>query len=143
MPSPKAKTAAKASNRTKTKAKAKTAAKSTAKSAPAKMKTTAITEPYTKTAVYNEIAEVTGLSRKEVVAVFDAFTNIIHRHIKKRAAGIFAMLGLLKITVVKKPATKARKGINPFTGEPTVFKAKPAKMVVKIKALKKLKEMVN
>ena len=53
-----------------------------------------------------------------------------------------SIAGLMKIIVIKKPATKAREGINPFTGQPTIFKAKPAKKVVKIRALKKVKDMV-
>ena len=56
--------------------------------------------------------------------------------------GLFNLVGLCKIKVVKKPATKARKGINPFTGEETVFKAKPARKAVKILPLKGLKDMV-
>jgi len=122
---------------TKKKAKKKTAAKKAA--APVK----SFKEPMTKSALYMTIAEKTGLKKKDVVAVFDELTTIINGHVKKNAAGIFTMPGLMKVKVVRKPATKARKGINPFTGEPTVFKAKPARNVVKILALKALKEMVN
>ena len=75
--------------------------------------------------------------------MFDELTSIINGHVKKNAAGLFTMPGLMKVKVVRKPATKARKGINPFTGEPTVFKAKPARNVVKVLPLKALKEMVN
>ena len=67
---------------------------------------------------------------------------LIERHVKKRAPGQFTLPGLMKIEVKRKPATKARKGINPFTGEPTIFKAKPARNVVKVRPLKKLKDMV-
>lgn len=122
---------------TKKKAKKKTAAKKAAP--PVK----SFKEPMTKSALYMTIAEKTGLKKKDVVAVFDELTAIINGHVKKNAAGIFTMPGLMKVKVVRKPATKARKGINPFTGEPTVFKAKPARNVVKILALKALKEMVN
>lgn len=121
---------------TKKKAKKKAAAK---KAAPVK----SIKEPMTKSALYMAIAEKTGLKKKEVVAVFDELTTIINGHVKKNGAGLFTMPGLMKVKVVRKPATKARKGINPFTGEPTVFKAKPARNVVKILPLKALKEMVN
>jgi len=121
---------------TKKKAKKKAAAK---KVAPVK----SFKEPMTKSALYMSISEKTGLKKKDVVAVFDELTAIINGHVKKNAAGIFTMPGLMKVKVVRKPATKARKGINPFTGEPTVFKAKPARNVVKILALKALKEMVN
>jgi hypothetical protein len=48
----------------------------------------------------------------------------------------------MKLVVQRKPATKARRGINPFTGEETIFKAKPARNVVKIRPLKNLKDMV-
>lgn len=66
--------------------------------------------------------------------------TLMERSIKKRGVGEFTIPGILKITTVKKPARKARKGINPFTGEQTVFKAKPASIAVKIRPLKKLKE---
>jgi len=124
---------------TKKKAKKKTAAKKAAP--PVKVK--GYKEPMTKSALYMTISENTGLKKKEVVAVFDELTKIINGHVKKSAAGLFTMPGLMKVKVVRKPATKARKGINPFTGEPTVFKAKPARNVVKILPLKALKEMVN
>ncbi|MEJ2360895.1 MAG: HU family DNA-binding protein [Gammaproteobacteria bacterium] len=121
---------------TKKKAKKKAAAK---KAAPVK----SIKEPMTKSTLYMTIAEKTGLKKKDVVAVFDELTTIINGHVKRNGAGLFTMPGLMKVKVVRKPATKARKGINPFTGEPTVFKAKPARNVVKILPLKALKEMVN
>jgi len=101
----------------------------------------AIKEPLTKTALFNEIAERTELKKKDVVAVFDELASIINGHIRRNAAGVFTMPGLMKIKVVRKPATRARKGINPFTGEPTIFKAKPARNVVKIQPLKALKDM--
>ena len=119
--------------------------KATKKAAPKKAASAAktIKEPMTKSALYATISDSTQLKKKDVVAVFEELTNIINGHVKKNGAGIFTMPGLCKIKVVRKPATKARKGINPFTGEPTVFKAKPARNVVKILALKNLKEMVN
>ena len=124
---------------TKKKAKKKTAKKAVKAAAPVK----SIKEPMTKSALYTTIAEKTELKKKDVVAVFDELATLINGHVKRNAAGIFTLPGLCKIKVVRKPATKARKGINPFTGEPTVFKAKPARNVVKILALKALKEMVN
>lgn len=122
----------------------KTAAKKTPakKAAPAK-KVTAVKEKYTKTQILNQIAENTELSRKQVQSVLDELTDVIHSHVKKRSVGEFALPGLLKITTVKKPAKKARKGINPFTGEETMFKAKPASTQVKVRPLKKLKEMAE
>lgn len=129
-----------------TAAKKKTVAKAApAKKAVAKAKkpvTTAIKEPMSKSQIMAHIAETTDVSKKDVAAVVTELTNLIERHVKKNAAGEFKMPGLLKIKVVRKPATKARKGINPFTGEETVFKAKPARNVVKIVPLKALKDMV-
>ncbi|MFT5593493.1 MAG: nucleoid DNA-binding protein [Oceanicoccus sp.] len=126
----------------------KTAAKKAPAKAPAKAaapakKLTAITERYNKTQILTEIAENTELTKKQVQAVLDSLGDVIERHVKKRAVGEFVFPGLLKIQAVKKPAKKARKGINPFTGEETVFKAKPASIAVKIRPLKKLKEMAE
>lgn len=114
------------------------------KKAPAPVKKIkAISERYTKTQMLTQIAENTELSRKQVQSVLDELTDIIEGHVKKRAVGEFVLPGLMKIATVKKPAKKARKGINPFTGEETVFKAKPASIAVKIRPLKKLKEMAE
>lgn len=122
---------------TKKKAKKKTAKKKAAATPTVK----SIKEPFTKSTLYTTIAERTELKKKDVVAVFDELSNIINGHVKRNAAGVFTLPGLLKIKVVRKPATRARKGINPFTGEPTVFKAKPARNVVKAQPLKNLKDM--
>ncbi len=119
----------------------KAAPKKTAASGASKVK--AIREPMTKTQVTTTIAERTGLTKKDVNAVVEELSNIIEGHIKKRGAGQFTLPGLMKITTQKKPATKARKGTNPFTGEETTFKAKPAKTVVKVRPLKKLKDMAE
>lgn len=108
---------------------------------PAKPK--AITERYTKTQIINEIAESTELSKKQVGAVLEELSDVIERHIKKRGCGEFVLPGLLKISTVKKKATKARKGINPFTGEETMFKAKPASIQVKVRPLKRMKDMAT
>lgn len=102
-----------------------------------------IKEAYSKTAMLTHISESTGLSKKQVSSVFDELKGIIEGHVKKGGVQSFALPGLLKIKVIRKPATKARKGINPFTGQETVFKAKPARNVVKIQALKALKDMVS
>ena len=123
---------------TKKKAKKKAAKKKAAANKPT---IKSIKEPMTKSALYAEIAERTDLKKKDVVAVFDELASIINGHVKRNAAGVFTLPGLLKIKVVRKPATKSRKGINPFTGEPAVFKAKPARNVVKAQPLKNLKEM--
>ena len=99
-------------------------------------------EKFSKTQILEAIAESTGLSRKQVGGVLDALTDVIHLHVKKRSVGEFVLPGLLKISTVHKPAVKARKGINPFTKEEVMFKAKPATTVVKARPLKKLKDMV-
>ena len=108
--------------------------------APAKKAGPAIKDKMTKSQILGNIADSTGLTKKEVGAVMDELESLIERSIKKRGAGEFTVPGLMKITTVKKPARKARKGINPFTGEETVFKAKPASIAVKVRPLKKLKE---
>lgn len=104
-------------------------------------KPTLIKDKYTKTQILDQIAADTELSRKQVAAVLDSLTEIIGSHIAKKAAGEFVLPGLLKITTVNKPAVKARKGISPFTKEEVMFKAKPASTVVKVRPLKKLKDM--
>src|SRR3972149_2244842 len=123
------------------------ARKKTAKKAakkPAKKKASGpIATAYTKSQILGSIADDTGLAKKDVAAIFGSLESLIHGHVRKRGAGIFTLPGLLKIKVVRKPATKARKGINPFTGEETMFKAKPARNVAKVQALKALKGMVN
>ena len=100
-------------------------------------------KPPTKTEIMNNIAETAGLNKKDVAAVFDALTVEIKKALGKRGGpGQFTVPGLCKITVQRKPATKEREGVNPFTGEPTIFKAKPARNIVKIRPLKGLKDMV-
>lgn len=121
------------------------AKKSTKKASTKKVTTrkiTALRKPMTKTGIVEEIAKNTELTKKQVSSVIDELAVLIERHIKKRAPGKFTLPGLMKIEVKRKPATKARKGFNPFTKEETVFKAKPARNVVKIKPLKKVKDMV-
>lgn len=102
-------------------------------------KTTAIKDPMNKSQLLNELTANTGLVRKDVSSVIDELGSVIERHMKKRGAGQFTMPGLLKISTQRKPATKARKGINPFTKQETTFKAKPARTVVKVRPLAKLK----
>ncbi len=109
------------------------------KAAAPKKSTAAITAKLTKSQLLAQIGEVTELSRKQVSAVLDELESLISRAVGKKGLGEFVLPGLLKITTVKKPAKKARKGINPFTGEETTFKAKPASIAVKVRPLKKLK----
>ncbi len=106
-------------------------------------KLTAVRDPFTKSQLFTEISEATGLSKKDVAAVFDSLKDQMHRHLKSRSAGVFTLPGLAKFTVQKKPATKAKKGINPFTGEETMFKAKPARRLVKARILKGLKDLAE
>lgn len=106
-------------------------------------KVTAVKQPMTKAQLLSAIAEDTGFTRKQVAEVMDSLSGQIQRHIKKRGPGTFTLPGLLKVRTVRKPARKARKGVNPFTGEETTFAAKPAHTVVKIQPLKGLKDMVG
>ena len=102
-----------------------------------------IKERYSKTQILNQIAEDTELSRKDVSAVLESLSSTIERHLRKNGAGEFVLPSLMKIVTVRKPAVKARKGINPFTKEEVMFKAKPATTVVKVRPLKKLKDMAG
>ena len=108
-------------------------------------KATAVTEKYTKAAILSELAENTGLSRKQVSAVLDELGLLVKRHIKKRAVGEFTLPSLLKIKAVRRPRRPARKGVpNPFRpGETMDVAAKPAGTRVRIIPLKGLKEMVD
>jgi nucleoid DNA-binding protein len=117
-------------------------AATTAAAKPAGKITGAKDKPRTKSDIQATIAEQVGISKKEVAQVFDIMGQMIAADLKKGAAGTFNVPGLMKVTVQRKPATKARKGTNPFTGEPTTFKAKPARNVVKVRPLKALKDMV-
>ena len=95
----------------------------------------------TKSEILNHIAKDTDLSRKQVAAVFESLAGLIKKSL--RSNGLFTLPGLMKLKVVKKPATKAREGVNPFTGEKMMFKAKPASKKVRAMPLKNLKAMVN
>ena len=97
----------------------------------------------TKSEIVSQLAEQAGVARKDVNTVLEGLASMIGQDVKKGGPQTFNMPGLFKITVQKKPATKARKGINPFTGEETMFKAKPARNVVKIRPLKGLKDMAS
>ena len=122
---------------------ATTVKKATAsKSASPLKKLPSINQPYTKGTIVKTIADLSCTSRKDTATVIENLSKVIEGHIKVKGPGVFTLPGLLKIMVVKKPARPARKGINPFTGEETMFKAKPARNVVKVRALKKLKDMV-
>ncbi|HEX5635525.1 MAG: HU family DNA-binding protein [Gammaproteobacteria bacterium] len=124
-------------------AKKPAAKKSAVKAAPKKVSVAVPSDRApTKSEILNILAAETTLNRKQVSAVLDSLTDLIGKAIGSRGAGLFALPGLLKVKVIKKPATKARKGINPFTKEEVMFKAKPARKVVKILPLKGIKDMV-
>lgn len=116
--------------------------KKTAKKTTRKVATTAEVKPRTKTQLFGAIAEDTGIARKDVALVFESMNSLIRKDIGRRGCGTFTVPGLMKIVKTHKPRRAARKGINPFTGEEAVFKAKPAHNVVKVRALKNLKDMV-
>ncbi len=85
----------------------------------------ALKDAMTETQLLNTLSESTGLQRKDVTSVLDQFGVVIERHIKRRAVRTFTLPGLLKIKVVRKPATKARKMISPFTGQEITVAANP------------------
>lgn len=102
----------------------------------------ATVKPPTKSEIVSTLSEKCGLSKKEINGVFDELSGIIKKNLGRRGGGVFTIPGLVKLRVVRKPATKARKGINPFTGVEMMFKAKPARNVVKAQPLKAVKDMV-
>jgi nucleoid DNA-binding protein len=99
-------------------------------------------KPMNKTEIVTALSEATGLTRQQVGGLFGELSKLIGKNLGSDGPGTFAIPGLLQIKAARKPATEERKGINPFTKEEMVFKAKPAKNVVKITALKGLKDMV-
>ena len=100
-------------------------------------------KPATKSAMFQTLAEKTGLSRKQIASVFDELTSYIHHELGKKGPGMVNLVGLLKIKKVEKKATPPRPGRNPQTGESIMIPAKPRRTVVKALALKSLKEMVK
>ncbi|AMN42206.1 HU family DNA-binding protein [Rhodoplanes sp. Z2-YC6860] len=94
----------------------------------------------TKSQLVTKIAELQELAKKDVKAMMETLTEVGHKELKK--TGIFVVPGFAKFVVVKKPATKARKGKNPFTGEEMMFKAKPARKIVRARPVKAVKEAV-
>ncbi len=101
-----------------------------------------VVKPMTKSEIVSGIADATELTKKDINSVFEAMAAQIKKSLGRSGAGTYTVPGLMKLVVQRKPATKARKGINPFTGEEAMFKAKPARNVVKIRPLKNLKDMV-
>ncbi len=99
-------------------------------------------KPATKGEIFSNLSEKTGLSKSEISSVFTALSEVIGKELGKKGPGLFVVPGLLKLKVVRKPATKAKQGVNPFTKEPMTIKAKPARNVVKALPLKALKDLV-
>ena len=110
------------------------------KAAAAKDLLKTITKPMTYAQQLAYLSKVTNLTKKDVGLVIDSLFTIIDAHLKK--TGLINLAGLMKIYLVQKAATKAREGINRLTGQPTIFKAKPARKIVRIKPFKKLKEII-
>ena len=96
----------------------------------------------TKTEIITALAETSQLTKQQVMSLLDGLASLIGKNLGDDGPGAFTIPGLMKLTVVHKPATEEREGVNPFTKEPTVFKAKPASKNVKIQPLKALKELV-
>lgn len=120
------------------------ATKKKASAKPAAKKLTAIRKKMTKSDVVAAIADETGLTKKDVSAVFGTLSDLITRHMKRNGSGEFQIPDTgVKIARVKKPARKSRMGRNPATGEAIKIAAKPAHTAVKITALKMLKETIN
>ncbi len=94
----------------------------------------------TKSQLIERLATTTELSKRDVKAVMDNLVEVGHKELKKN--GLFLVPGFAKFVVVKKPATKARKGTNPFTGEEMMFKAKPARKIVRARPVKAAKDAV-
>lgn len=122
-------------------AKKASAKKSSASKAPARIK--AVKQKLNKSQMLAMLSDNSGVSKKDVSAVLTSLEQLIAASIGKGAVGEFVLPGLMKVTTVRKPAVKARKGINPFTKEETMFKAKPASTAVRIRPLKKLKQFAN
>jgi nucleoid DNA-binding protein len=100
-------------------------------------------KPRTKGEVFTKLAESTGLSKKQIASVFDGLSDLIKSDLGKKGPGVFQIPGLIKLKRDQKPAVKAGQRINPFTKQMQMYPAKPARNVVKVRALKSLKEMVN
>jgi len=106
------------------------------------VKVAASAKARTKSGCYETIAEHVGIRRRDVAGVFHVMGSMIKADLSKSGSGVFSVPGLLRITVKRKPATKARPGINPFTKEAITIKAKPARNVVRVRPLRALRDMV-
>ena len=102
----------------------------------------AVSKPRTKAQLFATLSETTELTRGQVADVFEAISAVIEKDLGSGGPGVVNLGGLMKVQVQHKPATPERAGTNPFTGEATTFKAKPARNVIKVRPLKTLKELV-
>jgi nucleoid DNA-binding protein len=100
------------------------------------------TKPMTRTEMIASLANSTGLTKQQVSDFFEELVKLIADQLKEGGPGAANIGGLMKVKVIRKPAQAERKGVNPFTKEETVFKAKPAQNVLRITPLKKLKDSV-
>ena len=107
---------------------------------PLKVSTSA--KPRSKGEIFSTIAQHVGVHRRDVAAVFHVMASMIKADLSKSGSGVFKVPSLMRITIKRKPATKQRMGINPFTKEEVMFKAKPARNVVRVRPLQALKAMV-
>ena len=114
----------------------------TAKAAVKSIKISPASKVRTKGEIFNAIAGHSGLARKQVVSVFEGLEALLSADLSKKGPGVVQVPGLMKVMVKRLPATKARAGINPFTKEQTIFKAKPARNVVKVRPMRGLNKMV-
>lgn len=117
-------------------------AKKAAPKAAAETKAAPAKKAATKNEIYTALAEKTGLNKKQVASVLDGLLEMSLKELGKKGPGVVLLPGFGKFKVVRKPATKAKQGINPFTKEPMTIKAKPARNAVKFVPLKSLKESV-
>jgi DNA-binding protein HU-beta len=97
----------------------------------------------TKSEFVGAIAKKSGLEKKQVTSALTALNEVIYKELSRGGAGEVVLPGLIKLVTVKKPAVPAREGTNPFTGQPAVFKAKPASKVVKARPVKQLKDAIK
>jgi nucleoid DNA-binding protein len=138
----KKKTAKKKTAAKKAPAKKKPAAKKAAATTTKAVRITAAAQRRTKTEIMTLCAEHAGISKKQAASVFDTMQVILAKDLSKKGPGKVSIPGLMNVVVKNKPATKARKGVNPFTGEEQMFKAKPASRQVKARPVKALKDLV-
>ena len=93
-----------------------------------------------KSELIQKVADASSLAKKDVKGVIDSLATVGYKELKK--SGTFLLPGFAKFVVIKKPATKAREGINPFTKEKMMFKAKPARKIVRARPVKAIKDAV-